>query len=178
MKLRSIDKSIGVLRSCGRCGAQFRLCLSCNRGQVYCGTNCSHAARKSGLAVAQTRYLQTERGKEKNREHQRTPRERMQNFSVSDQCSDFIFSPLPPSQAELAIPPAPVTLDGAQNEIQIEVQRPAVALVEAKACWLCGRMVTHLMSDDDWRVWRRQRRATWLTQKHRRKSAGFSMSST
>lgn len=128
--------------------------------------------------MAQARYLQTERGKEKNREHQRTYRERTQNPGVSDQCSDFIFSPLPPSQAESAIPPAPVTQDGVQNEIQIEVQLPVVAQVEAKACWLCGRMVTHLMSDDDWRVWRRQRRAAWLTQKHRRKSAGYSTSST
>jgi hypothetical protein len=155
------------------------VCLSCNRGQLYCGSDCSDAARKLGCAEAQTRYRQTERGKEKNREHQRAYRERMQTPRVSDQCSDPVSSPLEPSRTELAVPPAPVNpKEGVQNENQSEAKQPAVVLVEGKTCRLCGRMVTHLFSDDDWRVWRRQRRDKWLTQRQRPRSEGFSMSIT
>lgn len=154
------------------------LCLSCNRGQVYCGLGCSDEARKQGLAEAQARYLQTERGREKNRGHQQAYRDRMQGIGVSDQCSGPVSPPIEPSeQRELAVASATEThKEGVQNEMSSEI-RPQAEAGKSKACRLCGQVVTHLLSDSDWRVWRRQRRDKWLTQRHRRRSAGYSMSS-
>ena len=165
------------MRVCGLCGAQMAICLSCNHGQVYCGPACGKVARGRQHAAAQARYRNTERGKEKNRQHQRAHRQRIRNLRVSDQCSDSGATPLKP-ESELAVPPAPLThKEGIQSEF--ECKRPlAVEVVRPKSCGLCGAILTHFLSEDEWRVWRRQRRATWLAQRHRRKSGGCSMSST
>ena len=48
---------------CARCGAQVRLCSSCDRGQVYCGRVCAVSARRAGHREANQRYQRTERGR-------------------------------------------------------------------------------------------------------------------
>jgi len=67
------------LFNCARCGCQVWICSSCDRGNLYCGSNCSKAARRSSLCEAGKRYQDSRRGKLKHAARQTLYRKR-QNF--------------------------------------------------------------------------------------------------
>lgn len=48
---------------CGRCCAQVLLCSHCDRGQHYCGRECSRQARRERRREAAQRYQQSRRGR-------------------------------------------------------------------------------------------------------------------
>lgn len=71
---------------CLRCRCQVVMCRRCDRGQVYCGSDCSGAARREKQREARRRYQATERGRRLHADCSR--RYRLKNHSVTDQgCS-------------------------------------------------------------------------------------------
>ena len=56
---------------CAKCHSAVVLCRRCDRGQRYCGAQCSTAARRESLRRAGRRYLQTVRGRQASAERQR-----------------------------------------------------------------------------------------------------------
>lgn len=83
-------KKSARLFTCVRCRRQVTICSDCDRGNIYCGTNCSQPVRAQSLRQANQRYQKSFRGKQKHAERQR--RYRMhQNKKVTYQ-----GSPVPP----------------------------------------------------------------------------------
>lgn len=64
---------------CGRCGRVVYVCSRCDRGQQYCGADCSDKARRASLSAAGARYQQTPRGR---RNHARRQCEYRQRLAV------------------------------------------------------------------------------------------------
>lgn len=62
--------------NCARCHNQVTICSRCDRGNIYCGSNCSKEARKGSLRGAGKRYQNTYPGKLNNAKRQRCYRER------------------------------------------------------------------------------------------------------
>jgi hypothetical protein len=48
---------------CARCRAQVLLCSRCDRGQIYCGAQCSQQARRHSQCAAAHRYQASRRGR-------------------------------------------------------------------------------------------------------------------
>jgi hypothetical protein len=48
---------------CARCRAQVLLCSRCDRGQRYCGRDCSRAARQGSRREAAQRYQRSRAGR-------------------------------------------------------------------------------------------------------------------
>ena len=48
---------------CARCRKAVLLCSYCDRGQIYCGQECSKTARKSAQSEAARRYQSSRRGR-------------------------------------------------------------------------------------------------------------------
>jgi hypothetical protein len=71
------------LFSCARCHTQTVICSHCDRGQIYCGSECSIAARLQSKRAADKRYQLTPGGKMKHALRQRRYRERL-NKIVTD----------------------------------------------------------------------------------------------
>lgn len=64
------------LFNCPRCHSQVILCSDCDRGNIYCGSQCSHSARQASLAAAGKRYQATYRGRIKHALRQQRYRQR------------------------------------------------------------------------------------------------------
>ena len=56
----------GRLFLCARCHCQVVVCSCCDRGQIYCGSDCAGQARRQTLQDAGKRYQQTHRGRRKH----------------------------------------------------------------------------------------------------------------
>ncbi len=74
------------LFSCMRCHAQALICSHCDRGQIYCGSECASAARTQSCRLAEKRYQLTPKGKMKHALRQRRYRERLRK-KVTDHSS-------------------------------------------------------------------------------------------
>ena len=61
---------------CGRCRQQVRICSGCDRGQIYCGSTCSRAARRMSLQAAGSRYQATRPGRVRHAQRQADYRRR------------------------------------------------------------------------------------------------------
>ena len=61
---------------CLRCGKRFEIGRSCFRGQIYCGPECSKAARRERVREAGRRYQAGEQGRAAHAERQRRYRDR------------------------------------------------------------------------------------------------------
>src|SRR5438552_14412627 len=58
-----------------QCRATFYVCVSCYRGQRYCGPECRAIVRRQQLLAAGKRYQQSESGRRAHRERQRLYRD-------------------------------------------------------------------------------------------------------
>ncbi len=56
--------------SCARCGMRTVVCELCDRGNIYCGTECSWQARRENLRAANRRYQRSFNGRLANAERQ------------------------------------------------------------------------------------------------------------
>jgi hypothetical protein len=56
---------------CALCRTQVRICSFCDRGQQYCGKQCSYRARREAQRAAGQRYQRSLRGRMKHTERQR-----------------------------------------------------------------------------------------------------------
>lgn len=74
------------LFSCARCHTQTVICSYCDRGQIYCGSGCSKAARLLSCRSAERRYQRTPGGKMKHALRQRRYRARLRT-KVTDHSS-------------------------------------------------------------------------------------------
>lgn len=61
---------------CPRCTAQFAVCESCERGQLYCGQPCAGQARCASLKAIRRRYRRSLEGKAAHRDQERQRRQR------------------------------------------------------------------------------------------------------
>lgn len=61
---------------CPQCRAQFAVCQSCERGQVYCGQPCARQARCASLQAIRSRYRRSPEGKAAHRDQERQRRQR------------------------------------------------------------------------------------------------------
>jgi len=71
------------LFSCLRCHTQVVICTYCDRGQIYCDSICSKAARRQSCREAEKRYQNTPGGKIKHARRQRRYRARLR-IKVTD----------------------------------------------------------------------------------------------
>jgi len=95
---------IARLFNCQRCHRQTIICRYCDRGNIYCNTECSAAARQKGIKETKRRYEKTFRGKLKHKARQKTYRQR-KKYSVTDQGSqadttDALIQPNDESEAK------------------------------------------------------------------------------
>lgn len=74
------------LFSCIRCHSQVVICSHCDRGQIYCGPQCSASARAQSCRAAEKRYQLTPGGKMKHALRQRRYRARLKE-KVTDHSS-------------------------------------------------------------------------------------------
>lgn len=51
------------LFNCARCHCQVLICSACDRGNIYCGSRCASAARRTSLRAAGNRYQSSRRGR-------------------------------------------------------------------------------------------------------------------
>ena len=71
---------------CALCHTQTVICSHCDRGQIYCSTQCSQTARLKSCREAEKRYQLTPGGKRKHAARQKHYRMR-QKEKVTDQGS-------------------------------------------------------------------------------------------
>lgn len=71
---------------CLRCHIQVVICSYCDRGQIYCGKECSRIARLQSCQAAEKRYQNTPAGRMKHALRQRRYRERLK-IKVTDHSS-------------------------------------------------------------------------------------------
>jgi hypothetical protein len=88
------DNAVLRLRICGHaaCRALFTICVICDRGLRYCSPECRSEVRRQGHD-ANSRYQQSELGKDSHRRCQQRYRERASQPSVTDQGIVPITSP-------------------------------------------------------------------------------------
>jgi|WetSurMetagenome_2_1015567.scaffolds.fasta_scaffold568328_2 hypothetical protein len=81
--------SFARIFNCALCHRQVVICSCCDRGNIYCGPECSQIARGESLRAAGERYQNTHRGKINHAKRQKCYRERQRN-KVTHQCSPVI----------------------------------------------------------------------------------------
>lgn len=117
---------VGRFFLCGRCRAQVLICSHCDRGQIYCALECSHAAREESQRHAGRRYQHSRRGRFAHAERARRYRQRRrQKNNVTHQGS---------------LPPRPdVLLPVGATEVTRGPQTPArPSAFAAWRCHFCG----------------------------------------
>jgi hypothetical protein len=112
---------------CPRCRSQVVLCRTCDRGQTYCGRECSLDARRRNQREARSRYQASDRGRQLHAERSRRYRANLRR--VTDHGLQIGTAPEidHASATEAAMSPQP-SVDTAS--------RPA------KACHRCGRQTS------------------------------------
>ena len=83
------------LFTCARCRCQVVICSRCDRGNIYCGPQCSHEARRASVNAAGRRYQGTRRGRHTHAARQRRYRSRREKVTHQG-------SPCPAPSASLA----------------------------------------------------------------------------
>ena len=86
------------LFNCARCRCQVVICSRCDRGNIYCGPQCSQAARRGSLNAAGRRYQRTRRGRHTHAARQRRYRSRREKVTHQG-------SPSPAPNASLVTDP-------------------------------------------------------------------------
>lgn len=114
------------LFNCARCSVQVIICTDCDRGQLYCGDQCSKIARKISCCASQKRYQNTLKGRLKHAARQQ--RYRAKHKKVTDQGS-------PP------IPPYDV-LKPVAHETKVPVVLPEIGCSQ---CHFCKKPVSFML---------------------------------
>lgn len=69
------------LFNCARCHCQVVICRRCDRGNIYCGPQCSQPVRRESLRAAGRRYQSSRRGRFNHGERQCRYRARQQKVT-------------------------------------------------------------------------------------------------
>ena len=75
------------LYKCHRCKVPVIICSACDRGNIYCGSSCSQAARVQNHRRANAAYQNTIKGKLNHAERQRRYRMKQSTKKVTDHSS-------------------------------------------------------------------------------------------
>ena len=112
---------------CTRCGVQAVVCSGCDRGQRYCGRDCSTQARRASLRTAGRRYQTSRAGRFAHARRAKRYRQRRQALQLSQ---------AEPARCEI------VTHHGSQDEGSGDVLRAELSGTqiqgEAPPRWHCG----------------------------------------
>ncbi len=95
------------LRACVNleCSAIFTICVSYDRGQRYCSEQCRAANRRRQRSAANSRYQQSEGGRECHRRSQQRYRDqKSENVMVTDRGSESITTPVARAGSSLHMP--------------------------------------------------------------------------
>ena len=117
---------------CARCRRQVLICSRCDRGQCYCGTHCSKAARRTSVQAAGQRYQQTRRGRHAHAERQRRYRARCAQRSSHQEVTHQGSAP---TRAVATLAPH---VQAASDESMTPSHQPFVQ----HHCHFCGRAVS------------------------------------
>ncbi len=138
---------------CDLCSRQVSICKSCDRGNRYCSSVCSHTARREAQRAAKRRYQSTPRGRELHRARQARYRSRQR---VTDQGCFFV-----PKGAS----------EGSERVPEPQKQQPA------PFCCACGAgpIVFYRLAALSWSMpaKERRRRSSRKSALRRRKTAVF-----
>lgn len=69
----------GRFYNCASCHKQVIICSDCDRGQIYCNSECSQLARQESMRAANARYQQTQKGGHNHADRQSRYRQQQQN---------------------------------------------------------------------------------------------------
>ena len=88
-------------RLCRRCGAEFWICRSCDRGHRYCSGTCSGQARAESLRRARRKHRHSDEGRADHRDEEQQRRKRIKDRQIpggvgdqSSQAKDFAANPV------------------------------------------------------------------------------------
>ena len=122
--LSAAMESTGRMFLCAACRIQVVLCRRCDRGQIYCGRECSGRARRDAQRAAARRYQATRRGRFAHAERARRYRARCK--IVTHQGSRD------------AKPDALLALQAAVSPQDPAAQSPSTPEVVSMVCKRCG----------------------------------------
>ena len=115
---------------CARCRRQVVICSHCDRGNIYCGKQCSQRARHQSRREAGRRYQRTRRGRFAHAARQRRYRQR-RRAKVTHQGS----LPVLPDE----------TLPAESRTSARRSDAPAAVPADGIRCHLCGRVCSHFL---------------------------------
>jgi hypothetical protein len=113
------------LFNCARCHRQVVICSRCDRGNLYCGSQCAQSARGESVRAAGERYQSSPRGRFSHAARQRRYRQR-QKQKVTHQGSP-------------ASPPHD-SLDARSKRCFAPSESPPEGGDERIVCHFCGRI--------------------------------------
>ena len=143
------------LQSCRRCGTQFAVCRSCDRGQEHCTRSCAAETRRLQLAEIRRRYRRSPAGRAAHREQERRRRGRQRQApplspaiadadTVGDHPSQIVIT----AGSLAAESSAGACLDAAPNVT--EVPKPEPAPFHCHRCTKTTHFVAHAGWEPRW----------------------------
>jgi hypothetical protein len=129
---------------CARCRTVVRLCLFCDRGNIYCSKECSLIRRIASVRRSRRRYQATPEGRANNAKRQRRLRRRRRDVtdhgSPPGTTSSSLATPVPESPPERT----KEVIHGSLPAISVRAPRSFRKLRysrrELVACDSCGRL--------------------------------------
>jgi len=98
----------GRLYVCARCRAQVIVCRRCDRGQIYCGRDCSLASRRASQREAGRRYQRSRRGRSAHAARMRRfrdKRNKVTHHGSTGPAADALLASTSTTSASGPIPP-------------------------------------------------------------------------
>jgi len=135
-----MELPLARLDRCRNCARQFLICSRCDRGQHYCGPDCSRVGRRTSMQAAGKRYQKSLQGRHTHAARQRCYRDR--KAKVTHQGS-------PPSAPDGAMPAG--SMAGVDEVLPPAAGTPATASAPAESvavpthCRFCGRLCAPLV---------------------------------
>ena len=117
---------------CARCRSQVWICSHCDRGNVYCGKQCSEPARRESLRAAGRRYQGSRPGRFRHAERQRHYRVKSQKVT---------------HHGSADAPPDDV-LAGEFRTVPVQCFSPATPGAQGPHCHFCYRACSPLVRLD------------------------------
>ncbi len=102
------------LFNCARCHRQVQICQHCDRGNIYCNSNCSKISRISSLRDASKRYQKTRQGRFKHAARQKRYRDKIKSVTYHG------------------------SHEPSNNDLILEMDKP-VEFTPKKQCDFCGK---------------------------------------
>jgi len=124
---------------CARCRKAVLLCSFCDRGQIYCGQECSKTARKNAQSEAARRYQNSRRGRTAHAARARNWRKRQRQCASQSAPADPDAQKIVTHQGSQH-PDADVSLMACETQTPTtHSQASAAGVHDAPHCQGCGK---------------------------------------